>query len=372
MEIINSYYLLTKDKGNKFDIVTELSQFFTPVELEENTLYIEPIKNDVYIPFEYKYKSVVYKAKYLLAYKNIARNNVKDFYFEVKLFYEQKKSGMEALSNIIRELKIYFSKHYYMVALEDSVSKYYNQLAYKYTSEYERKIRKLILVTLVPEFKADWVRQLPEHSKRLKGNSSVELGLEELDLSHLEEILFTPKLTIDVENYNEIFDKKNIRNMNQIELVELIQSNAPKSFWEIYLSKYVESVDLKSRMEGIRSERNKVAHHKSFTEEKYKKLKKDVTYVNRIIDEAIKLVISSDTRLDISGMNKNIVESLNNLSKSMTKYIKLVNESEVIKNAAIAVTNFVDSDGYKNIVKMQNNFTEQISKALIENKDNNF
>lgn len=370
MEIINSYYLLTRHKENKNDIVTELSQFFNPVELEENTLYIEPLKNDVYIPFEYEYKSVVYKAEYLLAYKNIDRNNRKDFYFEIKLFYEQKKSGMEALSNIIRELKRCFSKCYYMVALEDSVSKYYNQLAYKYTSEYERKIRKLILVTLVPEFKADWVKQLPEHSKRLKGNSSVELGLEELDLSHLEEILFSPKLAIDVENYNEIFDKETIRSMNQVELIELIQLNAPKSFWEIYLSKYIESVDLKSRMEGIRSERNKVAHHKSFTEEKYRKLKKDVTYVNKIIDEAIELVISSDTRLDLLGMNKNIVESLNNLSKNMAKYIKLLNESEVIKNAAIAVTDFVNSDGYKNIVKMQKKFTEQISETLIENKDN--
>ena len=243
MEIINSYYLLTKDKQNKYDIVTELSKFFTPVELEENTLYTEPLKNDTYIPFEYEYKSVMYKAEYLLAYKNIAGNNDKDFYFEVKLFYDQKKSGIEALSKVIRELKKQFKKYYYMVTLEDSVSKYYNQLAYKYTSEYERKIRKLILVTLVPEFKAEWVEQLPEHSERLKGNDSVVGGLQELDLNHLEGILFTPKLIRGVENYNEIFDAEKIKNMSKSELNELIKDYAPKSFWDTYLSQYVSNTD---------------------------------------------------------------------------------------------------------------------------------
>lgn len=368
MEIINSYYLLTKNKEDKIDIATKLSQFFTSIELEENVIHIPPKENDTYIPFEYEYKNVTYKFEILLASKNIVGNTDKDFYFEIKLFYKQKKSGIAALSNIIRELKKRFSKDCYFIVLEDSVSKYYNQLAYKYTSEYERKIRKLILVTLVPEFKENWVKQLSDYSTNLKGNSAVEVGLEELDLSHLEDILFAPKLIIDVENYNEIFETEKIKHMNKSELSKLIQRYAPKSFWDTYLSKYVPNSDLELKMKNIRNQRNKVAHHKYFTEEKYNQLKKDINYVNKVIDEAISLVISSDSRLDLTGMNENLTFALSDIIKSTTKYIEIMNKAVEIRNEAIAAASFMNSPEIKKAINLQKRLNKQLNNSLL-NKD---
>lgn len=355
MEISNSYYLITIDTSEKFNIALELSNFFSINRSDDTSLTDIRIDYDKSIPFDYEYKNNNYSGEYLLSYKNLKEKTDEHLYLEVKLFYKNKSQGMSALSEIVQNLRNRINKYFYMISLEDSVSKYYNQLAYKYTSEYERKIRKLILLILVPEYKSEWVGQLEEISKKKKAKQTIEQGLQELDLSDLENILFDKKHNVNEKTYEEIFNIEKLKELNKHEILNIVKENSPKSFWQRYLGNYIKSDDLESKMSEIRKERNKVAHHKYFSEIQYKQLKKDINYVNRKIDQAIDLVITSDTRLDIQEMNLNIYKNIINIHKANNVYLNELGKNYIkyIENVTKPIKTFFESPAYKQAFEIQ-------------------
>ncbi|MFD1416271.1 hypothetical protein [Oceanobacillus jeddahense] len=254
------------------------------------------------------------------------------FKFSISLKYSTKKeTAAFAFSDLIRYIQKNKKNQFYMVAIKDSLSLYYSERVYGRLSNYERKMRALILAIFIPAYNKSWVKELKnvtteETSKKLQENSMLEKALENLDLNNLEEIFFELNFNVDKNNYDEKFDVINIENLTKEDLVAIIKKNKPVSFWDKYISRYVTIDNARHRMNKIRNQRNRVAHHKTFSDRNFKELKNELDCFILKLSEAESKIIEEHSEPNTVQLMGGIIDSVTKLNLDLS-FLKQFQES---------------------------------------------
>lgn len=341
MEICNSYYLIPNKKNQN-----------TCIKLLENFFYREVLKekkegavvNDLqttarWIEFTAEYKNKMYKAFYKIYYGNAKDKKDSGFYLDIKINYQNnKRKYADVFSNIIQILKRYKKDDFYLVVLNDELSRYFTEISYKSLSVYERKLRQLFLVIIAPTDGKYWSGNLGDnkHNINSKEKNHIEEGLEKLNLSDFEDLFFEKVVRFDDSDYDKKFDIKNIEKLSKEEIIKIIKDNRPNAFWNMYIQEYIQIDNISTRMNNIRKQRNKIAHNKYFSSEDQKDFIKDVKYVSRKIDEAIQEIVNNKEKFNIKFMNIDL--------SSLEKVVKLTEKiskqyMEIISNVNIPILN---------------------------------
>ncbi|MGQ4223613.1 hypothetical protein [Enterococcus mundtii] len=348
MEICNSYYLIPNEKNQDF-CIDWLKIFFNPEidsEKENRTVVVKIPTNVNWTAFEVEYKNNKYMAFYKTYYGNARNTKDAGFYLDIKIDYNNnKRKYAEILSFIIQKLKINKKNNFYLVVLNDELSRYFAEISYKSLSIYERMLRRLLLVITTPMDGKNWSGNFEINKKSLnsKEKNSIEQGLEELDLSELEALFFEPTVNFDEHNYDNKFSIKNIENLSKNEIIRIIKNNKPNSFWNRHIQRFIQIDSLTDRMQNIRNQRNKIAHNKYFSSEDQKKFMNDVQYVSKKINEAIKEIIMHKEKFNIEVMNidlspyKKIMEITEQIMKQYTDILPQINFPDYIKHIPISM-----------------------------------
>lgn len=338
MEICNSYYLIPNDK-NQINCSKWLKNFFTPEIVlkeekakEEGDVVVDIPTTANWVEFQKEYKDKTYKAFYKTYYGNAKNRKDAGFYLDIKIDYQNnKRKYADILSTIIQDLKIAKRTDFYLVVLNDELSRYFAEISYRSLSIYERKLRKLLLVITAPAGGENWSNNLGESNTVVNstGKSSIEQGLEELDLSEYESLFFDIVVNFNEDNYDRKFKLENLNQLSKSDIIQIIRTNKPESFWNKYIQKYIQIDNIAVRMKNIRKQRNKIAHNKYFSSEDQKRFSKDVNYITRKIDEAIEEIINNSDKFDTNDMTR----SLNALKKAVNIAIaSLGSYGEVLKS----------------------------------------
>ncbi|HGF7174129.1 hypothetical protein [Enterococcus hirae] len=336
MEICNSYYLIPNDKDQNF-CSNWLKSFFNPETVKKNenerkngTLVVNMPTTVNWTEFVVEYKNKKYKACYKTYYGNAKNTKDAGFYLDIKIDYNNnKRKYAEVLSFILQNLKTKKRNSFYLVVLNDELSRYFAEISYKSMSVYERILRQLLLVITTPTDGKNWSKNFGIRKKSLNSEekNSIEQGLEELDLSELEALFFDPIVNFDEDNYNSKFSMENIEELSKNEIIRIIRNNKPSSFWNRHIQKFIQIDNLYDRMQNIRKQRNKIAHNKYFSSEDQKTFIKDVKYISGKIDEAIEEIINHKEKFNIETMNIDL-SSINifveKLGKALQQYTDLI------------------------------------------------
>ncbi|WP_270790252.1 hypothetical protein [Enterococcus diestrammenae] len=322
----NLYYLIANEK----DVDSGKRLIKNLVNVKKETVIFDRTNGHSWYSFivEDAGKSYAGKLTFYKANSNTELSN--GTYFEIKIEYDNNKmEAVSALSNVLCQLAVLKKNEFYLHVLDDSVSQYYREIAYKHTSKYEKKLRELLSVIFVPKSGKDWINDISHLSSTIKPNAKnmIERGLEELDLSQLEEIFFGKVTSVTLEEYEKLFDVENIDNYSLEDLKKLINDNRPRSIWEEYIEDYISISDIETRMITIRKQRNKIAHVKYFSGEDYKTFRKDVAYLTKKVDEAINDIMSENTRINVYQMFKSIDKVVKSISESLSVIIQKNAES---------------------------------------------
>ncbi|MDT2699983.1 hypothetical protein P7E08_06690 [Enterococcus gallinarum] len=352
MEICNSYYLIPNNI-NQITCTKWLENFFNPEAVrekenakKEGTVVIDVPITIKWTEFTVEYKKKMYKAFYKTYYGNAKNRKDSGFYLDIKIDYQNnKRKYADVLSAIIQDLKKHKKNDFYLVILNDELSRYFAEISYKSLSMYERKLRQLLLVITTPTEGKNWSDSLGDNSTlNSKEKNNIEQGLEELDLSEFETLFFDKVVNFDEYNYDSKFKVENIDHLEKEEIIEIIKSNKPESFWDRYIQKYIQIDNIAVRMKNIRKQRNKIAHNKYFSSEDQKKFMRDVRYVSKKIDEAIVEIMSHKEKFNIDFMNfdlnqlKKIAETTEKISKQYSEILSKTNLANYLKTIESVVS----------------------------------
>lgn len=342
MEICNSYYLVPNDK-EQAACTGWLKAFFSSeiVMDEEKTKNQEDLVVNLpitgkWVEFSIEYKKQTYNAFYKTYYGNTKNRKNVGFYLEIKIDYQKdKRKHADAFSYEIQQLKKSKKDDFYLVVMDDELSRYFAEISYKYLAIYERKLRQLLLVITVPIDGKNWSENLKDNNSDLNSTekNKIERGLEELDLSDFETLLFNPVVNFDKHNYDNKFNIKNLDKLSKDDIIEIIKENKPESFWDRYIQKYIQiNDDVPDKMKNIRKQRNKIAHNKYFSSEDQKEFVKDVKYISGKIDAAIAEILSHKEKFNIDlGVFKQYVEMTERITKQYSEMLSKLDVTPLIK-----------------------------------------
>lgn len=187
-------------------------------------------------------------------------------------------------------------KYFHRVKVYDGLSEYYCEKLYPKYAEYERKLRYMVLLIVTKAYgtgvisSIDTTIQESVKNKAHKNinNISVESIFEYFELKDLENYLFLPP-EVDMKVFvNEELTPQRIEELDKSEICELIEdAKHPTCLWERIFSDIGIMKEWKSAMEEVHNVRNSVAHHKTITEEEYRKTQKQLKKIRSMLDTAI-------------------------------------------------------------------------------------
>lgn len=333
MEVINTYYVIPRN-AEQNECEEKLRNYFNPekdnakTKIHDNCIEIKVFPTG-WIPFNFIYRKSTYTGSYRLSFKNAKNKRDAGFYLDIKFHYKKnKKQNLIVFSEFIKDLLQIKGDSFYLTTLNDEVSSYFREISYKKVSTYERKLRELFLVLLVPKEGSGWVNEASINGKHVKKvrnladkEYDIERGLEVINLNELEQLLFAPICSYELDDYSSVFNLKEIETYSKEELISLIEKNQPISFWEKEIQKYVKIDEISTRTRRIRKARNKIAHHKYFTSYDHQELSADLYYMIDKIDQAITQIKSNhiDALLDLATIN----EGLSSVSKALREALTI-------------------------------------------------
>lgn len=200
-------------------------------------------------------------------------------------------------------------KYFYCIKDYDGVSAIYCEKLYLMFGEFERKLRKLVLLVLTKAYGAAWRKETisDETFNTIKSiaqdNVSLSTTLENMDLNMLEIYLFHDR----EENYRNIlatqFSKERLGEMSKEDICILIENMRPTSLWNKHFNELGTATSWQNKIEKIHKYRNKVAHHKTITTEEYiwvwNKISQLITDLNSAIEEINKKNFTEKNSLEI-------------------------------------------------------------------------
>lgn len=244
-------------------------------------------------------------------------------------------------------------KKFNIIVSYDERSLYFCSKAYPYFSEFESKLRCLILKLLTQTFGIFWAQKTltPDQIKMLKekmhGASFEKIASEalfEMDYSTLEAYLFEETREISAEDIvDKYLNSDSLSTLDINKIKEILDSARPKSNWERYFSHKVTIKDLKAKLTIIREERNKVAHIKHYSKTDYIQDTKILCGFNEKLNDAICSI--EDSELTPQKVINTIVAfglflaSLSFINSSMQQAIKVSETIENLSTPKIPVIN---------------------------------
>ncbi|WP_409173393.1 hypothetical protein ACKVMU_08125 [Enterococcus mundtii] len=362
--ISNSYYLIPNKKDFN-ETLSILQSFYTE---NEN---IEVLSHgSEKINFSYSHKDKIYNGEY-----SITRKSDDLYYYKLEFHYDRDKKGTSsAMSTLIQSFEVHRKDSFYLISIYDELSEYLCNLSYKYIAEYERKLRQLFLVIVVPLYGDKWADETPQ-VKRTKQNvkDRIEKGLSEIDLSDLQNLFFGKVFNIDVTNYDDIFDTENILDQSLDQLRSNILKNKPDTFWNRNISKYLPNVDVESRVDKVKDIRNTIAHSKFLTYQKYLELTKDLKYIVKNIDDVIKVDMAETDTLsfelmvkDLSAIAKRLpnMEAISKMMPDFSKLIPNINEINKIMEPTLESVRKTMTPTLESVRKTMTPTLEAVSKLM--------
>lgn len=188
-------------------------------------------------------------------------------------------------------------KSWNIVITYDEVSQLYCCKLMPLFGKFERRIRELVYLTIIKIFGVHWYDEsFSQNLKNImsgKGNKTklVEGALNELTYEQLKEYLFTPFSNFNLSDMlNGELSKDKIDTLSKEEIVAALDKCRCISLWDRFFSEYKQFQDLHERINKLQLKRNSVMHHKRITQVEYESVRKELTSVNKRLEEAILLL----------------------------------------------------------------------------------
>ncbi len=229
-------------------------------------------------------------------------------------------------------------RNFHILISYDESSNYYCNKLFYWLSQYERKLRHFIYITIINALGNRWVEGTIEKDKDLEKSikksyaknkeKMIEDALEEFDFSNYDTYLFTPYP--DVEPTSVIEETIEYSRQNDIEkenIIRILNQGKAKSLWERYF-KSTEIENLQDNIHNIRKIRNSVMHNKQITHEDFKVykslLRNSITLIDKAIIE-IKTKKYYDSKIsDVYISFKNVTESLRTIAEPLAEIQKVM------------------------------------------------
>lgn len=297
-EIFVRYIMIKKDVNKEeFQLIDKVKQFFKEnydidqlegiinIEKGELSYYIKPNSDDTRC-----FVSFVAKGHIRIISKAIEDVN-----------YKLKSSK--------------FQKYFYILKAYDGLSKYYCEKLYPKYSEYERKLRCMVLLIVTKAYGKGWVAntvkgELQKNvTTKARGNINripMEDILEYFDLSDLENYLFAPQ-EIDIAEFVEKeLSPEKLALLDKAQICLLIKkARRPSCLWERIFTGVGNVEEWKEITKSVHDVRNCVAHNKKLSKEEcdetLKTLKKINSKLDAEIDAIIVQEIEDEKKIDILG-----------------------------------------------------------------------
>lgn len=246
-------------------------------------------------------------------------------------------SVLEKINNdIVNEGNIFDNKYVSIISY-DSISEYYCSKIYPKLNLFERRFRKLLLITYTARFKKAYFEMTVSEDIRNKvkkniGSKSNEERLKKylysLEFGTMRELLFEKSWTEYDERELDYFleDNKDLNKLTNEELRKIIKDIHPKSDWErLFLGKGFDD-DFEETIKTISKFRNSVAHCKFFYKEDYIVLKDVLNKTNKTIDSAIVFTESEEfSKLNSEEMNRKMKIMMNKITSWTKQYTEIIN-----------------------------------------------
>lgn len=240
-----------------------------------------------------------------------------------------------------------------IIVLYDDASNIYSYKLMPFFGKFERKLRKLVYITVVKTLGNEWFAQTFTHDQkefvknRLTNKSPVENALEELDYKSLRQYLIQKhnseqdiKELLETELSNE-----NIKLLDKEEIIEKLQHGREYSLWEKLFIEYDDVSELPELLEDIREKRNQVMHQKTINAADYAETKKKLLNLIRLLDKSISHAEEKMyTETDKDGVAKSLSEVYSSLSESLLRISKIIEPSKEIAQRLQDITS-----SYKNV-----------------------
>lgn len=260
-----------------------------------------------------------------------------------------------------------FDKNYITIVSYDSISQYYCDRIYPVLNSFERKFRKLLLITYTANFKKAYFEiTVPEEirnkaKKNIKDKSDDERlknYLYSLEFGTLRSLLFDKSWNDYDETKLNLILKENsdLSKLSDEQLRDIINNNKPKSDWERLFSNKGFDNKIEETIGVINEFRNSVAHSKFFYKNDFLLLWDVLQKTNNTIDSAIKYTESEEfLKMNEEEMKRKlgqIASIISSWTKSYTEaldfgWIKVFTEqtkafSDALKNSLKPIYSWTD------------------------------
>ncbi len=262
--------------------------------------------------FEIKYKRINYVIHYECATHRTDSDGNSTVYY---LTFSYGTSENEITASVLDFVHTCFNSKintgemkFHVTISYDERALYFCARAYPYFSEFESKLRSLILKLLTQTFGTLWAQktltedQIRKLKEKTHGGSFEKIASEalyEMDFSSLESYLFakirevSPEYIID--NY---LDYDSLKELDIDKISSILDWARPKSNWERYFADKIVIEQLEEKLTIIREERNKVAHIKHYSKKDFDEDKLILCRFNLKLDEAIRSIEVSNLTIE--------------------------------------------------------------------------
>ena len=292
-------YIMIKKEVNKeeFQLSDKVSQFFKEnynTDQLEGTISIEKGELNYYI------KSNSDATRCFVSF--VVKGNIRNI--------------SKCIEDIICKLKSTKLQRYFSpVKAYDGLSKYYCEKLYPKYSEYERKLRCMVLLIVTKAYGKGWVantvkgdlkKNVTTKARENINGIPMEDILEYFDLRDLENYLFAPQ-EIDIAEFveNELSPEK-LALLDKTQICLLIKNaRRPSCLWERIFTGVGNVEEWRKITKSVHDVRNCVAHNKKLSKKEYdetlKTLKKINSKLDAEIDATIVQELENEKKIDILG-----------------------------------------------------------------------
>ena len=224
---------------------------------------------------------------------------------------------------------------YIIINSYDYVSEYYCNKMYPKLNELERNLRKLLFntytlnyglayyePTISDELLKKGKRVIKSDNKKANGNEVTKELFYSFDYGQIHQLLFTPQWTdLDEKRKNEFLEKnEKLSELSEDELRNAFTEFVPKSDWErLFAGKVSDDTDVNLLLSSIRSDRNRVAHCKSFGYEDYKACNNNIKKLNSALLKAIEITETIDFSMKSRESLLSSLESVRKMAQDFAK-----------------------------------------------------